>query len=78
MDFSGLIVIASTGQYMRHKWQIWQSAGYLITAFRFAGSIRITSVGQVLTHVPQPMHPSIRAIVMVFSFFPYADSGYPV
>jgi hypothetical protein len=27
MDFSGEMVMASTGQYMRHRWQIWQSAG---------------------------------------------------
>ena len=28
IDLSGVMVMASTGQYIRHKWQIWQSATY--------------------------------------------------
>ncbi|MCF2904398.1 hypothetical protein L0666_05325 [Octadecabacter sp. CECT 8868] len=48
MDFSGDISMASTGQYIRHKWQIWQSAGYAITALPC--SIRMTSQGQDFTH----------------------------
>jgi hypothetical protein len=65
MDFSGVMVIAWTGQYMLHRWHIWQSAGYLITALWVLGSSRITSVGQVLTQVPQPMQPLIELIDML-------------
>jgi hypothetical protein len=57
MDFSGEIVMASTGQYILHKWHIWQSAGYAMNAFFVFGSLRMTSVGHVSMHVPHPIHP---------------------
>ena len=65
MDLSGEMVMASTGQYMRQRWQIWQSSGYWITALLVFGSIRITSVGQTWTQVSQPMHPLILLIGIV-------------
>jgi len=65
MDFSGDISMASTGQYIRQRWQIWQSAGYVIFALPVSGSIRITSQGQALTHSSQPMQPLMLSMVMV-------------
>ena len=70
--FSGEIVIASTGQYILHRWQIWQSAPYLMIAFFVSGSSRKTSVGQLCTHMPQPIHPLIASMVIFFSSpYPY-------
>jgi hypothetical protein len=44
-----------------------QSAGYLIIAFLFSSSILITSMEQVFTHIPQPLHSSgsIRSITIM-------------
>ncbi len=75
MDLSGVMVMASTGQFILHKWQIWQSAGYLMNAFFVFGSWRITSVGQVLTHVPQPIQP-LMSFMAMFLFFLRSCSGY--
>ena len=57
--------MASTGQYILHRWQIWQASGYFISAFPFSFK-RITSVGHVFTHIPQPMQPFILLIAMIF------------
>jgi len=69
MLFSGVMVMASTGQYIRHKWQIWQSSGYLMTALPVPRSMRMTSVGQDFTQFSQPMHPLIDSIAMFLVFY---------
>lgn len=68
MVFSGEMVIASTGQYIRHKWQIWQSSGYKISAFLESGFNLNTSVGQLLIHSSHPMQPFILSIDIIFCF----------
>lgn len=62
------MVIASTGQYIRHKWHIWQSSGYKISAFFELGFNLITSVGQLLMHSSQPIQPLILLIGMIQMF----------
>jgi hypothetical protein len=41
----------------------------MITAFPVFGSWRITSVGQVLTQVPQPMQPLMDWMVIFFFLY---------
>lgn len=60
--------MASTGQYNLHKWQIWQSSGYTISAFLESEFNRITSVGQLFMHSSHPMHPFILSIAITLIF----------
>jgi hypothetical protein len=50
--------IAFSGQSRPQKPQSTQSSSYLMTAFPFFSSIRMTSIEQLSTHTAQPTHNS--------------------
>jgi hypothetical protein len=60
--------MASTGQYILHKWHIWQSSGYKISAFFESGFNLITSVGQLFMHSSHPIQPFIL-FIGILEFF---------
>ena len=56
--------MAFTGQSNTQSSHSIQSSGYLMTAFSLFSSIRKTSVGQMFTQIPQPLHNS-RSILSI-------------
>jgi hypothetical protein len=67
MHLVGEIKIACCGQSSSQIRHSIQSSGYVMTAFPLSSSILITSVQQLSTHIPQPLHKeeSIRSIAIV-------------
>ena len=65
--FAGEWNTACCGHSARHQQHVTQSRGYFGYAFLLSLLSRITSAGQLRTHIPQPMHlsGSIRSIAIL-------------
>lgn len=64
------VMVPGDEQKVSHRWQVWQSSGNIMAALPVSSSIRMTSMGQLITHSPHPMHVSVSMLAMVMVFPP--------
>ncbi len=57
-SLSGVTYIASSGQSLSQRKHDWQSLRYAMKGLFILSSILRTSIGQLSTHIPHPLHNS--------------------